>query len=144
VPDSNKWGSYERYKFDVNSGKAGYMDMYLDIDSALQASSEDYYLLDVKLNVLNRMIAPMEIAETIQSELHYDSDYTFELTDIRVEQEDTLGNPGEWLVEATDIPMLVEKTVHFIYEVPKIVVTDDADLTVDFTVKDEEYEIVLR
>lgn len=145
LEEYNNWGSYERYKYKRNEeDKASYVEMYLDIGSAIKASSDEYYLLDIRMNVLNRMIAPMNVNETIQANLKYADDYTFDPIDIRMETSDTLGNEKEWLVEATDIPMLVERTVHFIFEVPKIVATDKESLTADFVVKDERFEIVLR
>lgn len=143
--EGDYWSSTERYKYKMNEEDlSGYVEMYLDIGSAIKASSDEYYLLDIRMNVLNRMIAPMDVNETIQANLKYADDYTFDPIDIRMETSDTLGNEKEWLVEATDIPMLVERTVHFIFEVPKIVATDKESLTADFVVKDERFEIVLR
>lgn len=142
---SSGWGSCERYKYELNSaGKVGYIEMYVDIGAALQASSDEYQLLDIRMSILNRMLSPMEVAETIQIKVTYDENYVFESPVIWMEQADTLGNPNEWLAEASPIPMLVERTTHFIFEVPEIVTTSAEPLEATITINGEEYTYAIR
>ena len=121
-----------------------YVEMYEGIVAAVQASSDEYQLLDVRMSILNRMLSPMEVTEKIQVKLTYDDYYVFETPAIWMETADTLGNPNEWLTAATPIPMLVERTTHFIFEVPKIVTTSTEPLVAIITINGEDYTYTIR
>ena len=146
TPEVDNWKYAERYKFEINeSGNFNpYVSMYVDIGAAIQASSDEYQLLDIRMSILNRMLSPMEVAENIQVKVTYDENYVFESPMIWMEQADTLGNPNEGLTEATPIPMLVERTTHFIFEVPKIVTTSTEPLEATITINGEEYTYAIR
>ena len=146
TPEVDNWKYAERYKFEINeNGNFNpYVSMYVDIGAAIQASSDEYQLLDIRMSILNRMLSPMEVAENIQVQVTYDENYVFESPMIWMEQADTLGNPNEWLTEATPIPMLVERTTHFIFEVPKIVTTSTEPLEATITINGEEYTYAIR
>ena len=145
---SDFYGGCERYKYESNADGnvvyCGYVEVYVDIGAAVQASSDDYQLLDVRMSILNRMLSPMEVTEKIQVKLTYDDYYVFETPAIWMETADTLGNPNEWLTAATPIPMLVERTTHFIFEVPKIVTTSTEPLVATITINGEDYTYTIR
>lgn len=143
---NDSWGDHSRYKYVRNEaeGASSYVDMYYDIFAAEKASSDEYKLLDVRLSVLNRMITPMDLSEVFTAKATFMEDYNFPLTYLRTEMTDPAGNKNEWLTEAKPIPMLVQRNVHFIFEIPNIVAESRESLVVTLGVDGEEYEIVIR
>lgn len=144
TPAVSDWGNVARFKYEFNGGNHPWSEMYLIHGFALKASSGEYKLLDVRMSVLNKMITPMDLADMAQATVTFAGEYEFPLLQVRMETDDTLGNPNEWLVEATPVPMLVERNVHFIFEVPNIVAASTEDLVAAFTLHGEAYELVLR
>ena len=142
--NAGDWASRVRYKFDFKGDTHPWSEMYLAYDYAVQASSDEYKLVDVRMSILNRMITAMDLGELIQAKLTYAGEYEFELQQVRMETADNIGNANEWLVPATPIPMLVERNVHFLFEVPNIVATSTEDLSVTFTINGQDYELVIR
>lgn len=139
-----QWNERARYKYDMNGDVNPYAMAYADCGFALKASAVEYKLLDLRLSVLNRMLLPMTVADKVQVKLVYDTDYEFEATYVRMETADTLGNPNEWLCEPEDLGMLVERTVHYVFEIPNAVLQIEAPLKAVITVSGEEYEFIIR
>ncbi len=141
----DSWGSMQRYKYKNNSNnKPGYAIMYGDIGAAKIASSNEFKLLDVRVSVLNKMISPMDVQKVFSAKSRFMDEYDFPLTYVCMETADTLGNPNEWLVDVQPIPMLVQRNIHFIFEVPNVVVESNESLVVTLGVNKDEYEIVIR
>lgn len=145
IDEGGSWGQQGRYKYALNnSGKSGYALMYYDIYAAQKASSDEYKLLDVRVSILNKMISPMDIEKVFNAKAVFMDEYEFPLTYICMETADTLGNQNEWLVDAKPIPMLVQRNIHFIFEVPNVVAESRESLVVTLSVDKDEYEIVIR
>ena len=145
VRGSQDWGKYIRYKFKENAQqKPGYFYVYTDIGAAVQPSSEDYMLVDVRFNVLNRSISPLSLND-VKATLKYNDEYPFDLTIIKMEESDGNGHSNEWLTDIKDIPTLIDRNLHFIFEVPKLVATDTSGtLAATFDMFGEKYDIELR
>ena len=144
TPEMGEYSHATRHKFEKRGDKDPWANDYIDNDCALKASSGEYKLLDVRVSILNKMITPMDLAQIAQASLTYAGEYPFELTEARMEADDTLGNINEWLVPATPIPMLVERNIHFIFEVPNVVATSTDDLVFSLTINGEQYDLTLR
>ena len=143
-PSGSTWGNKNRYKYEKNGDTNPYADMYIAIGTALEPSSDDYLLLDIRLDILNKALTPLDLSEAVKATLVYDDDYEFEMTAVKTEKTDPEGNKNEWLTDELEIPVLVSKTVHVIFEVPEIVGTGTEPLVAKLTVADNEFEIVLR
>ena len=145
IGEGDYWGQFGRYKYALNdSGKTGYAVMYYDIYAAQKASSDEYKLLDVRVSILNKMISPIDIEKVFSAKAVYMDEYAFPVTYVCMETADTLGNQNEWLVDAKPIPMLVQRNIHFIFEVPNVVAESRESLVVTLSVDKDEYEIVIR
>ena len=145
VKGSKEWGKSNRFKLKENeSKKPSYLDVYTDIGAAVVPSSEDYMLVDVRLNVLNRSTSPLSLND-VKATLKYNDEYPFDLTIIKMEESDGNGHSNEWLADIKDIPTLIDRNVHFIFEVPKLVATDTSGtLNVTFDMFDENFDIEVR
>lgn len=138
-------GSFQRYKYKENgNNKLGYALMYADIGAAKKSNSDEYKLLDIRISVMNKMISPMDVEKVFTAKAIFMDDYEFPLTYICMETADSLGNQNEWLVDVKPIPMLVQRNIHFIFEVPNVVVESSESLSVLLTLNKDEYEVVIR
>ncbi|NMA13555.1 MAG: hypothetical protein GX933_10305 [Chloroflexi bacterium] len=109
-----------------------------------EASSSEYKLLDVRVNILNKMRSDMEIDKVFSAKAIFMDEYEFPLTYIKTELINSDGTVDNSLYPAKPIPMLVQRTVHFIFEVPNIVAESSESLVVTFGVENDEYEFILR
>lgn len=142
--NGDHWNDRVRYKYKKNGESNPYADMYVAIGAALKPQSDDYKLLDIRLDILNRSITPLDLAERLQAKLFYEDGYEFELTTVMTEVTDTAGNKNEWLTDEIEIPVLVNKIVHLIFEVPNVVATDTAPLSASVILADNEFGIEIR
>ena len=142
--NGDHWNNRTRYKYKKNGESNPYADMYVAIGAALKPQSDEYKLLDIRMNILNTSITPLDLEERAQALLTYADDYEFELAYIMTEVSDTLGNKNEWLTDNIEIPVLVEKTVHFIFEVPNVVATDTKPLSAELNIADNLFRINIR
>ena len=133
MPISVTMNSYADSIQDYNESGTG-------TDRALRSSSDEYMLVDVRAYILNRMKEPLKVAEKIKAVLTYDEDYPFDVSALRMEP-----LTSNAFVEMRDMNMLIERNVHFIFEVPKTVVMETtAPLYVSFTVDEEQISLSLR
>ena len=142
--NGDTWNNRSRYKYEMNGDSHPYAEMYVAIGAALEPSSDDYLLLDIRLDILNKALTPLDLSEAVKATLVYDDDYEFEMTTVKTEKTDPEGNKNEWLTDELEIPVLVSKTIHVIFEVPEIVATSTDPLTAKLTISDNDFDIVLR
>ena len=108
--------------------------------AALRSSSPDYQLLDLRVYLVNRKMEDMVVEDTIQARLFYEGKYTLDKHEIYMEVPGT-----SKLSKSEPIPMLVDRTLHIIFQVPNVVASEEGErLEAIFTIDGEEHVWVIR
>lgn len=134
----------ERYKFKNRDGVCSYSDMYLDLGAAVKAQSDDFLLIDIRMEIANCMIAPFDIKREVSAKLISADEYEFPVLGYFYEIPDCNGTDNEWLEDAGRIPSSEKKNVHIVFEVPYEIAAGTDSLVSELEIGGESFEVILR